>query len=91
MEGGPDSTNGLALAVRPGTIGEQYDGELAFEIDPQGSSRIAEMAGRVAAKESAGGGRLGGCIPSQRSGAFCRQGAASEESNRLRCEKLPVE
>jgi hypothetical protein len=45
VEGGTDSTNGLALAVRPGTIGEQYDGELAFEIDPQGSSRIAEMAG----------------------------------------------
>ena len=44
MKGRTNSTNGLALAVRPGTIGEQHDGELAFEVDPQGSSRVAEMA-----------------------------------------------
>jgi hypothetical protein len=45
VESGTDSTNGLALAVWPSAIGEQYNGELALEIDPQGSSRVAQMAG----------------------------------------------
>ena len=45
VEGRTDSTNGLTLAVWPGAIGEQYDGELALEVDPQGGSRVTEMSG----------------------------------------------
>jgi hypothetical protein len=45
VEGRTNGANVLALAVRPGAIGEQHDGQLALKVDPEGSSRVTEMAG----------------------------------------------
>jgi hypothetical protein len=45
MECRADGANGLAVAVGPGSIGQQHDRHLALKVDPQRSSRIAKMAG----------------------------------------------
>ena len=45
VKGGTNGANFLALAVRPGAIGEQRDGQLALKVDPEGGSRVAEMPG----------------------------------------------
>ena len=63
VEGRTDDTNRLALPVGPGAIGQQHDSQSTFEVDPQGSSRVAKMAGRVAAEESAQTRKAGRAYP----------------------------
>ena len=66
--------DGLVLAVRPGSVGEQSYGKLALRIDPQRCAGVTEVTEGTGRKVFSGLRGRRGRIPAQSTGSACGRG-----------------